>query len=403
MKLQLLDAAATARRLKRLITDFDEIHIAVAWGYNGKLADLLLQNSQKFAAVTFGIDFFHTSPDLIDRLINVHNTYVARGEGPTFHPKIYFFTKGKKAEAIVGSANFTNGGLGKNHEACIHMSGSSNEPVFEDIKEAVRQYAQLGQPATQDIADSYRRGYKTAPVRKKVRGPFLPSDGQVWGLITTSWANYLRRIRRRPVDQVSARLDLLEKCRQILGSKPNFSGLSSAQWKAAAGTLWKNEANENQLGHIDWALFGWMSEAGDFAGLINAQNTHIARAVDAIPLTGDVTEEHYRQFCTSFLEAFQTPRANSTPRRKGGVPTASRLLAVKRPDCFVSINSHNLDGLARDLSFAPKTLKLENYWERVIEPIRQSDWYNAPRPRTRQDAKVWDGRVAMLDVIYYKP
>jgi hypothetical protein len=54
------------------------------------------------------------------------------------------------------------------------------------------------------------------------------------------------------------------------------------------------------------------------------------------------------------------------------------------------------------LSFAPTTLSLDNYWERVIEPIRQSPWYNADRPSGR-DAELWDARVAMVDAIYYAP
>ncbi len=60
MKLSLLNAARTQTTLKRLISEHDEIEIAVAWGYNGTLADLLMRNSAKFRSVTFGLNGFAT-------------------------------------------------------------------------------------------------------------------------------------------------------------------------------------------------------------------------------------------------------------------------------------------------------------------------------------------------------
>ena len=52
VNIALLDAKKTRSVLKRLIKDYDEIQIAVAWGYNGNLADLLMENSEKFLSVT---------------------------------------------------------------------------------------------------------------------------------------------------------------------------------------------------------------------------------------------------------------------------------------------------------------------------------------------------------------
>jgi hypothetical protein len=75
---------------------------------------------------------------------------------------------------------------------------------------------------------------------------------------------------------------------------------------------------------------------------------------------------------------------------------------MKRPDFFVCVNGGNTTGLASALAFARTTIKLENYWERVIEPIQQAPWYNTPRP-TGWEMELWDVRVAMLDAIYYQP
>jgi hypothetical protein len=69
---------------------------------------------------------------------------------------------------------------------------------------------------------------------------------------------------------------------------------------------------------------------------------------------------------------------------------------------FVCVSKPNKVGLAQALAFSPSTLDLENYWQRIVEPVRASAWYNADRAPAA-DAEVWDGRVAMLDAIYYAP
>jgi hypothetical protein len=112
-------------------------------------------------------------------------------------------------------------------------------------------------------------------------------------------------------------------------------------------------------------------------------------------LYSPVTEEEFNRFCVLFESAF----ADSA--RTGRYPTATRLLAMKRPDVFVCVNNGNKASLAEALHFAPSTLSLDNYWERVIEPIRLAKWYNAPRPEGA-DAEAWDCRAALVDAIHYE-
>ena len=76
---------------------------------------------------------------------------------------------------------------------------------------------------------------------------------------------------------------------------------------------------------------------------------------------------------------------------------------MKRPDMLVCISKPNKQGISNDLAFSASTLNLENYWDRVVEPIGRSPWFNEERPVSGQLADLWDGRVAMLDAIYYEP
>jgi hypothetical protein len=57
--------------------------------------------------------------------------------------------------------------------------------------------------------------------------------------------------------------------------------------------------------------------------------------------------------------------------------------------------------LGRNIGFAPTTLDFAKYWQNVIEPIMDAPWWGAARPHGGS-GRLWDGRVAMLDAIYYR-
>jgi hypothetical protein len=139
-----------------------------------------------------------------------------------------------------------------------------------------------------------------------------------------------------------------------------------------------------------------MNAAGSFAKLIGRRTAALAHALDGIPLRGEVSEGDFDRYIEAFTKAF----ARSS--RTGRVAPATRLLAMKRPDVFVCVNGGNRGNLAKALAYAPTTLSLDNYWERVIEPMRQAPWYNAPSPG-RRNVELWNARAAMIDAIYYEP
>ena len=173
MDVELLDAPEVSKRLKRLIDKHDEIHVAVAWGYNGPVADRLLQNVHKFRSVTFGIAFCRTDPNLIDRLVGTKNAFIADGGSATFHPKLYYFRSGDIAEAIVGSSNFTAGGLSKNWEASLHVKGHVDAPIFAQVRVCLEAYRPLRKSVTAAMAKSYRLQFDAAKALSKLAS--LPS------------------------------------------------------------------------------------------------------------------------------------------------------------------------------------------------------------------------------------
>lgn len=401
MSVGLLGAKGTAKKLESLIKDYDQIYIAAAWGSNSQVADHLIQNKEKFVSVIFGISFCQTDPDLIDRLVGVKNAFVATSEKVTFHPKLYYFQSGDTAEAIVGSSNFTNGGLDRNHEANLHVKGPSNSKVFADIRAQIEKYRPIQRPVTKELAESYRLQHNAARLLPKPRNPSLPGTSAFAAQLASplarlDWEAYVKAVKSSPYHNFKARLGLLRECQRMFASVSSFADLSNSEWKAIAGVIGEKQKQEAKLAQHDWGWFGSMKGMGDFANRIAEKDEAIANALDAIPRHGEVSEANYDQFRKEFLRAFK----NSS--RVGGVPTATRLLAMKRPDTFVCISKPNKAGLAEALGFPKTALELDNYWQRVIEPVRMSPWYCSQRP-LGADAELWDGRVAMLDAIYYRP
>ncbi len=401
MQVTLLDAKSTARRLSALIRKHDRISIAVAWGGITSVADTLLANRAKFESILIGVDFSATDPDLIDRLVDVPNAFVAKNRPGCFHPKIFYFQSGTIAEAIVGSANFTKGGLGPNLEAGVHVRGAVENPFFQQVRDQLDRYKPLCLPITQPLANSYRRQSKAAGGSPRPKKPVLPGDGKHWTSFNSplgimSWTEFAKQARQDLHHDYKKRLRLVRAIQQLFAKTPSFADLSSAEAKGVAGVLGRVEAQEAGLEDLEWGWFGSMGGAGTFAELIGLEDKTLAKALDAVPKRGNVTGAQFDDYVAAFTVAF------SQSRRTARLAPATRLLAMKRPDFFVCVNGGNTAGLAAALAFAPTTIKLENYWERVIEPIQHAPWYNAPRP-TGSEMELWDARVAMLDAIYYEP
>ena len=95
------------------------------------------------------------------------------------------------------------------------------------------------------------------------------------------------------------------------------------------------------------------------------------------------------------------PILQAFPNGGHGAAVASRLLAMRRPDQFVCLDSANRARLCGDFGITQNGMDYARYWEEIIERIRDAPWWNAKRPADRIQAAVWDGRVAMLDTIFY--
>lgn len=402
MDIEFLEADAVDEKLKKFIVKYEKFYWAVAWGAMTPAAKMLFVSSEKFEHVTFGVAFSQTHPDLIDNLIGIEGALVAtKFPGGTYHPKVYGFRSGGRAAAIVGSANFTFGGLGKNLEAAIALEGNAADPFFKELFAFTRKCAGFGEPVTPQYARAYRASFKRAScMAKPPRDPMeglrqVKPSGFSSSIISMSWAEFVRCVNAAAEHDVAESLELLAITQKWFASISSFGDFSREQRKAVAGIIGKHQKISDDLDH-HWGWFGSMKGAGDFANRIDANDEYLARALDMIPQKGEVTKEHFVNFRADFARAFRHSA------REGQLATATRLLAMKRPDTFVCICKPNVTEAARLMGFAKSALNLDDYWEKVIEIVRLSDWYNFKKP-SGKDGELWESRVAMLDAIFYQP
>ncbi|MEP3634615.1 MAG: phospholipase D family protein [Shimia thalassica] len=397
MKIELLDATSASHSLVTLMKEYDEFYWAVAWAGVTDEGIELQKYAHKIKSVTFGLSFCHTDPSFVDNLQGVEGAYViTKSTGGTFHPKVYCFKSGDRAAAIVGSSNFTFGGLRKNSEASVYVEGAASSEFFQDLFDYTINSAKMGEGITKELARMYReKAEREAKKPHRQHDPMNEWKNQTpLEVGSMNWAEYVSRINKSKHHNIKKSLKLLRISQKWFSSEASFSDFSGEKRRAVAGTLPESQKKGSDLNR-DWGWFGSMIGAGTFKNRINKNNKHLAKALDGIPNKGEISPNHYKDFVISFRKAFVGAS------RSGGVATASRLLAMKRPDVFVCICGPNIDEASALLGFKKQNLDLDTYWDEVIEVVRETAWYNADKP-AGSEGKLWESRVAMLDAILYK-
>ena len=125
---------------------------------------------------------------------------------------------------------------------------------------------------------------------------------------------------------------------------------------------------------------------------INDNDENLSLALDLIPAVGAVSREAYIEYVHQYQQAFP----------QGGVliGTATRLLAMRRPDTFVCLDNRNKAGLCTDFGIK-RRVGYEEYWDSIIERVKEAAWWSAPPPTSGVEREVWEARAAFLDSHYY--
>lgn len=385
---------------RNLLLKFDNIYFSVAWaGSNFELSNDLFQSKHKVKKGVVGIHFFQTDPEFIKQC-STHSQFkfIMIPEG-VFHPKVYLFTKDDgNWNALIGSANFTSGGFGKNEElvALVGSEDASTISTKDTIVEAISRYwnSPHAKFAKEINLETYEYWHKRSKYHlTKAEAKFMDRstansifDIQICNM---SWKAYFNNVKNDKNNSLLDRSKVLEEARNRFKHYHSFFEISNEDRKKIAGYVTTNQ--------IKWKYFGSMQGAGRFKQVINSNSMRISLALDEIPLIGKVEKGNYMRYIEKYIDAFK-----QYDYKGHGIATATRLLTLKRPDYFICLDSQNKMGLTAAFGLKLKNHDYESYWESIIERILASPWWTCPRPADPIEQHVWDGRAAFLDSLYYE-
>ena len=383
--------------IRRLLRSCARLRWAVAWAsHDFPLFHLLEECKAKIQQLTVGIHFYQTHPDFIASFMDHDAVRFVMNPSGVFHPKLYFFEyENGDWECVTGSPNFTHGAFSHNTEVAVLFGNNDADATTAhgEIIKALEDFNLHGKRLTEKELAAYRSIWKRQQRRlSPLSGKYSPPEKDTKPkrspldvpLFVADWPEYFNSVREDTEHTTEGRLAVLEEARRLFTVHTHFNDMSDEARRGIAGF--------GRTEQLDWLWFGSMKGAGYFKQAINDNNPQISAALDEIPLTGEVTQDHFDRYLSIFRNAFE----------KSGIATATRLLAMKRPDYFVCLDSKNRDKLCEEFEIA-KGVDLDGYWEKVVERLTDSNWWNSPEPQDALEKRIWKCRAAFLDVRFYEP
>jgi HKD family nuclease len=386
------------KEFRRLTEQYDHFYWSTAWASSGsKPFNDLLTNKGKIQKIVVGIHFYQTHPDFIEVFLNDKKVrFIQQPEG-TFHPKLYLFTdKTDKWEIILGSANFTTAAFSSNTEASLLISHKDSNSVdtYNNAIKLVDQTFSDGKTFKKSDLEKYRIAWKNHRQKiKSLSGQYgskkrNPKPIHEVPIMNRSWADFMNEVRNETSHGLNRRLRVIEIAKSLFDKVDHFNELTEDERKFIAGIPNKLDID----GAEDWGYFGSMKGAGIFKNKIKANDRNVSKALDQIPLSGQITKKHYENYIKYFTQTFTG----------NYIATATRLLCMKRPDTFVCFDSKNRSTLCKDFGIIQSEMDYERYWDDIVERIYDSDWWQNPNPKNDTEEKVNEARAAFLDSLYYE-
>lgn len=389
----LSDAKMALKCLRALIDWADDIYFAYAWisSAGGTAEHWKALDLTKVRKAVVGLDFNRTEPralEILHREAPAALRIVSDTSG-VFHPKIIVGVRGKVARAIVGSSNFTKGGFGSNSEMNLALEGPSDAAPLCDLLSFVN--AQWSGLRATEFTDEWLSEYKIV-YRARLRPEHVSPPGVVrapgkWVDLNMSWSKYFSLVAAQDGRLLqsglrvnvfdadgNSYLEEMEFCQDVFVRNARFEDIGVVERKHVAGF------------GTSTGFFGTTVPAGYFKEMVIKAPEELA-ALDLLPLEGAV----------SFSQALSITEAlMAVPNI--GLGTATRLLSVKRPDVFLPVNNANRARIKALYGKAPSTAR--SYVE-MLESIWAMPWWKAAEPKDPVEARVWRGRVALLDAVVY--
>lgn len=220
-----------------------------------------------------------------------------------------------------------------------------------------------------------------------------------------SWQEYYELLVVSCIEKnisLAHRVALLDDAHDIFNKYDLIENIPVSYRRNLAGITKRMDALSGYNPENNWYLFGSNQRRPDYVnGMskdfsnspINADDQKLIDMRDAIDLfatTGEISKSRFERYYMRYRNLWNDP-----------ISTASRLLAIKRPDSFICVNGANKDGI-KEWFKLDSDPTWDSYWEDIVEKTREMRWYKeaqSAKPRSSFEAKCMKYRVALLDCI----
>jgi hypothetical protein len=157
---------------------------------------------------------------------------------------------------------------------------------------------------------------------------------------------------------------------------------------------------------FDVELFTATKSAKAFQQLLVQSPELLDKALNHIPLNGEVSTQNYQSFVNDYQTAF------ATINEPAPLTPATRLLAMRRPDLFVALNSPKLETICLGFNIVKVNNRdFDGYWQQIVKTVHFSAWHRENEPE-KDDmlslgensyslAQLWRYRAILADLFFH--
>ncbi|MDH5824195.1 phospholipase D family protein [Luteimonas sp. RD2P54] len=378
--------------LEDLVDWSEEIWMAFAWASSqeGRADHWRALDLDKVQRAVIGTQFAQTEPWVLSKLNEKPDRLrLIIGSIGTFHPKVILGVRRDEARAIVGSANFTTAAFTKNTEVCVQLDGRRSDEQFQQLRHLIDQQYDRGKVLDKRWLDDYTVAWRAARHRTIIV-PQARLELVSMTSLDMPWQTYVAVIEAQERRSLSSGVRLnvrgdypsyfveLDRAREIFRERKPFAELTRNQRSMLIG-----------IGSQSSGLIGAMGAARYAKQIVYQSPEKIGVALDRLPLNGRVQPA----LVTNILE-----HLTSLKGVKLGV--ATRLLAVKRPDLFVSVN--NGSGPQLTTLLGGRVIRTPKDYLDLLAVVWGTEWHRSIRPSNEEEAAIWNRRAALLDAALYE-
>lgn len=287
--------------------------------------------------------------------------------------------------AIIGSANLTNGGMFHNDE-CAVLFIEKDDVLLDNVLETLEDYFGKAKIITEDIINEYSKEYKDIKKNNEIIQKRLEPTKQ-----KIDEAPYINLKWKEVIEIIRENKDLYDRIKVLDEIQNIFKNLEK-----------NNKSLNDLMSHIFNKVIGYSGIYVFFGGLrcyYKEPNKKILSNYLGKIKLGLISQTNILDIVEEYLQIIEK-------EDNIGIATATRLLAVKRPDLFLCVNNGNQDSIKKLFGFEISGKSEIAKYIQLLKMIYNTDYFNHKLTKDEKQDKtlvaISKYRVALLDSMLRK-